>query len=78
MHACDGLVAAPAGAGATGEPPRRNVYQGDFLSEASVYRTLKAADLITRPGFVVIQAADRFSQPTRRPNKSRTGDRALR
>src|SRR5262249_30703978 len=42
---------------------------GHFLSESSVYRILKAADLITSPAFVVIQAADRFSQPTRRPNE---------
>jgi hypothetical protein len=42
---------------------------GHFLSESSVYRILKAADLITSPAFVGIQAADRFSQPTHRPNE---------
>src|SRR5262249_56682213 len=34
-----------------------------FLSEASVYRILKAADLITSPAFIVLQAADRFVHP---------------
>ena len=29
-----------------------------FVSEASVYRLLKAHDLITSPAFVVIKAAD--------------------
>ena len=42
---------------------------GHFLSESSVYRILKAADLITSPAFVVIQAADRFPQPTRHPKE---------
>ena len=40
-----------------------------FLSESSVYRILKAADLITSPAFILIQAADRFVHPTRRPNE---------
>jgi len=31
-----------------------------FVSEASVYRLLKANDLITSPAYVVIKAADRF------------------
>ncbi len=31
-----------------------------FVSEASVYRLLKAHDLITSPAFVVIKAADEF------------------
>ena len=34
--------------------------QGYFVSEASVYRLLKAHDLITSPAFVVIKAADEF------------------
>ena len=42
---------------------------GHFLSESSVYRILKAADLITSPAFIVLQAADRFAHPTRRPNE---------
>jgi transposase InsO family protein len=42
---------------------------GHFLSESSVYRILKAHDLITIPAFVVISAADRFQHPTTRPNE---------
>jgi len=42
---------------------------GHFLSESSVYRILKAADLITSPAFILIRAADRFAHPTRRPNE---------
>jgi putative transposase len=42
---------------------------GHFLSESSVYRILKAADLITSPAFILIHAADRFAHPTRRPNE---------
>ena len=34
--------------------------RGYFVSEASVYRLLKAHDLITSPAFVVIKAADTF------------------
>ncbi len=36
-----------------------------FISESSVYRILKAYDLITSPAYIVISAADRFSQPTK-------------
>ena len=35
-----------------------------FVSEASVYRILKAHDLITSPAFVVIKAADEFKDKT--------------
>ena len=42
---------------------------GHFLSESSVNRILKAADLITSPAFILIRAADRFAHPTRRPNE---------
>lgn len=35
-----------------------------FVSEASVYRLLKAHDLITSPAFVVIKAADEFQDKT--------------
>ena len=35
-----------------------------FVSEASVYRLLKAHDLITSPAFVVIKAADEFRDKT--------------
>ena len=34
--------------------------EGYFVSEASVYRLLKAHDLITSPAFIVIKAADEF------------------
>jgi len=40
-----------------------------FVSEASVYRLLKAHDLITSPAFVVIKAADEFKEKTTRPNQ---------
>ena len=35
-----------------------------FVSEASVYRLLKAHDLITSPAFVVIKAANEFKDKT--------------
>ena len=38
--------------------------QGYFVSEASVYRLLKAHDLITSPAFIIIKAADEFHQKT--------------
>ena len=43
--------------------------QGYFVSEASVYRLLKAHDLITSPAFVVIKAADAFKDKTTAPNQ---------
>jgi len=42
---------------------------GYFVSEASVYRLLKAHDLITSPAFVVIKAADEFKDKTKAPNE---------
>ena len=36
------------------------------MSESTVYRLLKAKDLIASPAFIVLQAADRFQQPTTR------------
>ncbi len=42
---------------------------GYFVSEASVYRLLKARDLITSPAFVVIKAADEFRDKTTAPNQ---------
>ena len=42
---------------------------GYFVSESSVYRLLKAHDLITSPAFVVIKAADEFKEKTVRPNQ---------
>jgi len=43
--------------------------QGYFVSEATVYRLLKAHDLIASPAFVVIKAADAFHRKTVRPNE---------
>lgn len=40
-----------------------------FVSEASVYRILKARDLITSPAFIVVKAADEFRDRTSRPNE---------
>ena len=46
--------------------PTRRSY---FVSEASVYRLLKAHDLITSPAFIVIKAADEFKDKTTAPNQ---------
>ena len=40
-----------------------------FISEASVYRLLKAHDLITSPAFTVIKAANEFKDKTTAPNQ---------
>ena len=40
-----------------------------FVSESSVYRLLKAHDLITSPAFILMKAADHFAQPTTAPNQ---------
>ena len=40
-----------------------------FVSESSVYRLLKAHDLITSPAFIVMKAADEFKDKTTRPNQ---------
>jgi putative transposase len=40
-----------------------------FISEASVYRLLKARDLIASPAFIVIKAADSFKDQTTAPNQ---------
>ena len=40
-----------------------------YISESSVYRILKAHNLITSPVYTVLSAADKFSQPTRRVNE---------
>ena len=37
-----------------------------FVSESSVYRILKNADLITSPAYVLMSASDRFQHPTAR------------
>jgi putative transposase len=43
--------------------------QSYFVSEATVYRLLKALDLIGSPAFIVIKAADEFSDKTTAPNQ---------
>src|SRR6516164_4731846 len=43
--------------------------KGYFVSEASVYRLLKAAELIASPAFIVIKAADAFKNKTTAPNQ---------
>jgi putative transposase len=40
-----------------------------FVSEASVYRLLKAHDLIINPAFVVVKAAEAFTEQTTAPNQ---------
>jgi putative transposase len=41
----------------------------NFVSEATVYRLLKAHDLITSRAYIVIKAADRFHTQTTRVNE---------
>jgi transposase InsO family protein len=36
-----------------------------YISESSVYRILKAYDLITSPAYIVLSARDKFTNPTR-------------
>lgn len=43
--------------------------KGYFVSEASVYRLLKAHDLIASPAFIVVKAADEFKDKTTAPNQ---------
>lgn len=40
--------------------------EGYFISESTVYRILKAFDLITSPAYTVISAAEKFANPTTR------------
>jgi len=40
-----------------------------FVSESSVYRLLKAHDLITSPAFIVIKAASEFADKTSAPSE---------
>ena len=40
-----------------------------FISESSVYRILKAYDLVTSPVYTVISAKDKFEHPTARINQ---------
>ena len=43
--------------------------QNIFVSEASVYRLLKAHDLVTSPAYIVIKAAEEFRDKTTEPNQ---------
>jgi putative transposase len=43
--------------------------KGYFVSEATVYRLLKAHDLITSPAFIVMKAANEFQDKTTAPNR---------
>jgi putative transposase len=40
--------------------------EGWFVSESSVHRILKAYDLVASPAYIVVSAAEKFHQPTRR------------
>ena len=40
-----------------------------FVSESTVYRLLKAQDLITSPAYILMEAGDRFQHPTTRVNE---------
>ena len=44
-------------------------YMDYFISESSVYRILKAYDLVTSPVYTVISAKDHFEHPTTRVNE---------
>jgi transposase InsO family protein len=44
-------------------------HEGYFISESSVYRILKAKDLVTSPVFRLVSASDRFENPTTRVNE---------
>ena len=43
--------------------------QARYVSESTVYRLLKAHDLITSPAYILMQASDKFSTPTVRVNE---------
>ena len=43
--------------------------QACFVSESTVYRLLKAHDLITSPAYILMEAADKFQHPTTRANE---------
>jgi len=40
-----------------------------FISESTVYRTLKVYDLITSPAYILLKASDKFKNPTVRINE---------
>lgn len=43
--------------------------RGYYISESTVYRILKANDLVTSPVYTVLSARDKFPNPTRAPNE---------
>jgi len=43
--------------------------QARYVSESTVYRLLKAHDLITSPAYILMQASDKFQHPTTRVNE---------
>jgi len=43
--------------------------EGYFISESSVYRILKAYDLVAPPAYDIVMAAEKFHTPTRRVNE---------
>jgi len=43
--------------------------EGTFISESSVYRILKAKNLVTSPNFIVLSAADEFEYKPKRVNE---------
>lgn len=43
--------------------------QQSFISESSVYRILKAHDLVTSPAFILVTADSKFKHPTQRVNE---------
>jgi len=43
--------------------------QAQFISEASVYRLLRAQGLLTSPAYIVMKAADQFRDKTTAPNQ---------
>jgi putative transposase len=43
--------------------------QGYYISESTVYRILKAHDLMTSPVYTVVSAHEKFPQPTKRVNE---------
>jgi transposase InsO family protein len=43
--------------------------EGYFISESSVYRILKSFDLITSPSFILVKAAPKYKQPTKKVNE---------
>jgi putative transposase len=43
--------------------------KAQFISEASIYRLLRANGLLTSPAFIVMNAADEFRDKTTAPNQ---------